>query len=65
MKALPKVRLPWLLRLTSSQPFQKANAMARAAKTKSSDAISLLKSDHRKVEGLFERYEKSRSYARG
>jgi len=35
--------------------------MARATKTKSSDAISLLKSDHRKVEGLFERYEKSRS----
>ena len=35
--------------------------MARAAKTKSSDAISLLKADHRKVEGLFERYEKSKS----
>jgi hypothetical protein len=33
--------------------------MARAAKN--SDAISLLKSDHRKVEALFERYEKSRS----
>ena len=33
--------------------------MARAAKN--SDAISLLKSDHRKVEGMFERYEKSRS----
>ena len=25
------------------------------------DAISLLKSDHRKVEGLFERYEKSKN----
>ena len=35
--------------------------MARAAKTKTTDAISLLKADHRKVEGLFERYEKSRS----
>jgi hemerythrin superfamily protein len=35
--------------------------MARAAKTKITDAISLLKADHRKVEGLFERYEKSKS----
>lgn len=35
--------------------------MARAARSKGPDAISLLKSDHRKVEGLFERYEKSRS----
>ena len=35
--------------------------MPRAAKIKTTDAISLLKSDHRKVEGLFERYEKSRS----
>ena len=34
--------------------------MARTA-IASGDAISLLKSDHRKVEGLFERYEKSRS----
>jgi hypothetical protein len=34
--------------------------MARA-KDRNSDAISLLKSDHRKVAGLFERYEKSRS----
>ncbi len=32
----------------------------RATKTKS-NALSLLKSDHRKVEGLFERYEKSRN----
>lgn len=31
------------------------------AQTKRSDAISLLKSDHRKVEGLFKRYEKSRA----
>jgi len=37
--------------------------MARAAKTKGSDAISLLKSDHRRVEGLFERYEKSKGKA--
>ena len=35
--------------------------MLRAVKTKRSDAISLLRSDHRKVEGLFERYEKSKS----
>ncbi len=30
-------------------------------KPSNSDAISLLKADHRKVEGLFQRYEKSRS----
>ena len=30
-------------------------------KTKPSDAISLLKSDHRKVESLFARYEKSKN----
>ena len=30
-------------------------------KARASDAISLLKSDHRKVESLFARYEKSRS----
>ncbi len=35
--------------------------MARAAKAKITDAISLLKADHRKVEGLFERYEKSKN----
>jgi hemerythrin superfamily protein len=35
--------------------------MARSTKTRRSDAISLLKSDHRKVEGLFKRYEKSKS----
>ena len=31
------------------------------AKAKAPDAISLLKADHRKVESLFARYEKSRS----
>ena len=35
--------------------------MVRAAPSKHSNAIPLLKSDHRKVEGLFERYEKSKS----
>ncbi len=35
--------------------------MARATKKKRSDAISLLKADHRKVEGLFKRYEKAKS----
>lgn len=37
------------------------NNMARTAKTKRPDAVSLLKADHRKVERLFERYEKSRT----
>lgn len=37
--------------------------MARNAKAKSSDAISLLKADHRKVAGLFDRYKKSTSKA--
>lgn len=32
---------------------------AKSAKTKSEDAIALLKSDHRKVEQLFESYEKA------
>jgi hemerythrin superfamily protein len=31
------------------------------AKTASNDAIALLKADHRKVEGLFESYEKAKS----
>ena len=35
--------------------------MARTTKTISKNAIALLKGDHRKVEGLFERYEKSKS----
>ena len=35
--------------------------MARTAKTTRPDAVSLLKADHRKVERLFERYEKSRT----
>ena len=35
--------------------------MASATRTKTPNAISLLKSDHRKVEGLFERYQKSKS----
>ncbi len=35
--------------------------MARATKISSADAIALLKSDHRNVEGLFERYEKSKN----
>lgn len=35
--------------------------MARSAKTRPLDAISLLKSDHRKVDGLFKRYEKTKS----
>jgi len=35
--------------------------MPHAATTKRSDAISLLKADHRKVERLFRRYETSNS----
>ncbi|HEX5765155.1 MAG TPA: hemerythrin domain-containing protein [Woeseiaceae bacterium] len=35
--------------------------MAKVAKKKRSDAISLLKADHRKVEGLFKRYEKAKA----
>ena len=37
--------------------------MARTAKTTRPDAVSLLKADHRKVERLFERYEKARTKA--
>ena len=35
--------------------------MPRAAKTAKNDAIALLKSDHRKVAGLFESYENAKS----
>ena len=37
--------------------------MARTAKTTRFDAVSILKADHRKVERLFERYEKARTNA--
>jgi hypothetical protein len=35
--------------------------MAKTRRSRSADAISMLKADHRKVEGLFKRYEKSKS----
>ncbi len=37
--------------------------MARSAKARPSDAISLLKADHRKVEELFEKFEKAKGAA--
>ena len=44
---------------TASKKVPSRNANRTAGK----DAIALLKADHRKVEGLFERYEKSNSKA--
>jgi hypothetical protein len=38
-------------------------AMPKSRKSNGSDAIAMLKSDHRKVEDLFKRYEKSKSDA--
>ena len=35
--------------------------MAKVTRKKRADAISLLKADHRKVEGLFKRYEKAKA----
>jgi len=37
------------------------SVMAKAKDGKRADAIALLKADHRKVEGLFKRYEKSKN----
>jgi hemerythrin superfamily protein len=37
------------------------NPMAKANKSNGQDAIALLKTDHRKVEDLFKRYEKSKN----
>lgn len=51
----------------SSQPLRispnqtEGTNVARNARLKTYDAISILKADHRKVESLFERYEKSTS----
>lgn len=40
---------------------KKSAAKSKASTAKAMDAIALLKADHRKVEDLFETYEKSRS----
>jgi hypothetical protein len=42
-------------------PARRGRPHRKARRTLGTDAIALLKADHRKVEGLFKRYEKSKS----
>ena len=45
------------------QTARRKAARRKAPRTSGKDAIALLKADHRKVEGLFKRYEKSKNKA--
>jgi len=46
---------------TSTRSRSHTSTHARAARSTTTDAIALLKADHREVEDLFEQFEKSRS----
>ncbi|MDB5476775.1 MAG: hemerythrin cation binding region [Phenylobacterium sp.] len=45
----------------SSTPSPRQAAARKAAETRAKDAIALLKADHRKVEGLFAKYEEAKA----